>query len=180
MHAQPTRLTRSAALFALLGLLALAAALPRGEMAPAGRMVGDEFVHDEGGMLLRGLANAAGTIAVALTLASLWMPYLKRAPMRRWHTRIGVAILALAALHTAMFVVEGSSRGWIPGALSLGAFAAHGLTGALKVRLLRAWGAGWWRLAHHGTAWAALALVAEHILLASWHWGLARWLEGHE
>ncbi|HVM45082.1 MAG TPA: hypothetical protein VM582_04020 [Candidatus Thermoplasmatota archaeon] len=181
MHAQPTRATAFALAFLMLGLLALLVALPHGRMAPVGEMRFDPatgehaFVRDEGAMAVRGLANAAGGLAVLLTLASLALPYLRRLSLRRLHARVGVIILVLAALHTLLFLREGSFRGWLPGALSLLAFGLHGATGALRARLARAWGPRWWRFAHHASAWAALALVAEHVLLASWHFGLARW-----
>lgn len=183
MFAQPTRTTSLALAFAVVGLMMLLVALPHGKMAQNGRMAWDPvtrehtWIHDEGSMALRGLANAAGGYAVILTLASMVIPYLKRPKLHKWHARIGIAILVLAGIHTAMFVVEGSFRGWLPGMLSFLAFGIHGVTGALKVRLLGAWGTGWWKLVHHGSAWAALALVVEHIMLASWHFGLAKWFE---
>lgn len=182
-HSTPTRTTRVAIAFAFLSLLALLVALPHGKMAPSGETRWDPvakkaiFVHDESKFVTRGIANITGQLAVILTLASLGLPYLKRPGLARLHARAGIAILVLAGIHTALFLGEGSLRGWAPGILSFLAFAVHGVTGAFKVHLMRAWGSTWWRLAHRGSAWAALALVIEHILLASWHFGLARWFE---
>ena len=183
MPAALTRTTTFALAFCVLGLLALLVALPHGEMAPNGRMVydpqtrGHEWVHDDARMTTHALANAAGGYAVLLTLVSMALPYLKRPKLHRRHGRIGVAILALAGVHAAMYLAEGSFRGWLPGLLSFAAFAVHGATRVWKARLLRAWGASAWKLTHRGSAWTALALVVEHILVASWHFGLARWFE---
>jgi hypothetical protein len=183
MYAAPTRTTTLAFTFMLLGLLALAVTLPHGRMAPNGHMEFDPatrehtWVHDEARMALHAGANAAGGYAVILTLLSMAIPYLKRPKLQKWHGRVGVLVLVLAGLHTFLYLAEGSLRGWLPGMLSFLAFGLHGITGALKVHFLRTWGPAWWRFVHRGSAWAALALVAEHILVASWHFGLARWFE---
>lgn len=181
--AAPTRTTRVALLFALSGLVTFFVVMPHGDTAAAGESRFDPvtkehtFEHDQGRMIYRGIANSAGGYAVILTLLSLALPYLKRPMLTRWHARIGIAVLALASIHTAMFLWEGSMRGWAPGVLSLSAFAFHGVTGAWKAAFARAWGAAWWRFAHRGSGWIALLMVAEHIALASWHFGLARWFE---
>lgn len=182
-HASPARL-RLALLLGFLAVCALALALPHGRMAPMGEMRHDDatgaasFVHDDARMARHGAANAAGSVAVLLTLAGLGLPYLRRGALLRLHRALGVAVLALAAAHMLLYLADGSLRGWLPGLASFAAFAAHGLTGALKARLLRAWGPARWRVLHRGSAWAALGLVAMHILLASWHYGLARYFEG--
>ena len=183
MHATLPRLAKPTLLILVLGLVALAFALPQGTMAQNGHLVWDpatrthEWIHDEARMAAHGIANAAGGYAVLLTLASLALPYLKRPKLLRWHSRIGIAIMVLAAIHVAMYLWEGSFRGWLPGMLSFLAFGLHGATGAMKARLARGWGPARWRIVHRGSAWAALLFTLQHIVIASWHFGLARWFE---
>lgn len=168
----PTLGFRAAAAAAFVLLVALLVALPQGRMAPAGHMEGNEFVHDEAAMAMRGIANMTGTLATLALVASIWLAY-RGTASRRAHARLGWAILAFAAIHVGLFLWEGSLRGGLPGALSILLFAAHGVTGALKQRIARAWGGAWWCYAHRASAWAAAFMLVEHVLLASWHWGFA-------
>lgn len=184
MHTEPTLRTRVVLLAGFAALCASLVALPHGGMASMGEMRLDPatrahvFVHDHARMVWHGMANMTGQLAALLTLATLVLPYLRRPVATRAHRWIGVAILVLASIHTAIYMNDGSTRGWIPGALAFAFFGAHGATAALKGAFLRAWGPAWWRRLHRGSGWGALALVVEHILLASWHFGLVRWLEG--
>lgn len=185
-HVVPSRLR----LAFFLGFLALSAAsllLPHGRMTPMEAMpamehdAGSETPHGAGtdhaahpaSMRWHGLANAAGGIAALLTLATLGLPYARRAWLLRLHRHLGVAVLLLAGAHTTIYLGDGSTRGWLPGLLVFVGFAVHGATAALKGPLLRAWGAERWRIVHHGSAWVALGMVAMHVLIASWHDGLA-------
>lgn len=183
-HAQgPTIGFRVAAAALLLLLAALLVVLPHGEMSPSGHVVvradgTHEFEHDESRLIVRGIGNMLGTLATLALAASLALAYLPATPARRRnHARVGWAIMVLSVGHVALMLADGSLRGVAPGSLSLVLFAAHGATGAMKARIARAWGAAWWRYAHRATAWAAVLFLVEHVLLASWHWGLARWFE---
>lgn len=173
-HDSPRATTRAAAAFVFFGLLALILVLPHGEMAPRG----------QGARWMRTLGSVAGQISMIVLLGSLalardWplVRHLKPARRVRLHAGIGKMVLALALVHTLLLVARLDLRGWLPGTLALVAFVVHGLANVLRARLVRAWGPGWWRYAHRASAWAALLLSVEHVLMASWHWGLARHFE---
>lgn len=181
---RPSPAARRAALALLLLALLVIPLLPHGSMRPIGHMETDPatgrktFVHEP--HPLRAAGSILGQLSGLLLLASLALsfdrPRWPRLARARAHVVLGVLILALSLAHAAVLVVDGAFRGWIPGTLSLAAFAAHGLTGALKRRLARAWGPDGWRWSHSTSAWAALALTVEHVLMASWQFGLVRWL----
>lgn len=185
-HGAPTRRTFVLFAFALAALLLLALVVPHGRMGPAGHVTVDPvtkrsvFVHEE--RQLRGIGTILGQFAFTLLLASVLatypLPWLRSwSPTRRLvtHVLLGGAILLLSVAHALLLALDQSYRGWLPGALSLVSLGAHGIVAALRGPLGRAWGSAWWRFWHHASAWAAFALTVEHVLEASWHFGLAPW-----
>ena len=172
--------------FLLAGLVMLALVVPHGRMGPAGQMTidpvthGSTFVHEE--RPYRGIGAILGQFALIAMIASVLVAY----PVpwtRSWsasrrtitHVALGALILVLSVAHAMLLALDQSYRGWFSGGLSLLAFAAHGAFAGLRVPLSRAWSPAWWRFAHHSSALAAVSLTAEHVLVSSWHFGLAEW-----
>ncbi|HEX2021233.1 MAG TPA: hypothetical protein VHH36_00855 [Candidatus Thermoplasmatota archaeon] len=185
----PRVAARFAAAAAVAALLLVGALAPLGSMSPAGRMVVDartgEMEFEHAPIPWRIAGSVVGQLSVLALAASLVLSrdrlarrLGRRARVLRAHAWVGVAVLALALAHTLLLVADGSFHGWVSGVLALAALFAHGLLGARRRALQRAWGPWAWRLAADATAWAAVALTVEHVLLTSWHWGFASWGHG--
>ncbi|MEA3202947.1 MAG: hypothetical protein QOI63_613 [Thermoplasmata archaeon] len=92
--------------------------------------------------------------------------------MLRWkahrvdvHNWTSIAVLALAALHTAQFMAWGDFRGWLSGWLSNALLLALFATGWWRAYWVRRWGRSTWRVVHWELALGALALAFLHWLL---------------
>lgn len=157
--------------------------LPHGENAPTRVTIIDpeggtaRVDHDFDGL---GLAGAiAGQLSFLALFASLALTRgalrrrMRRAMAHLWHLRLGRIVLGLSLLHTVLLLVNMDHRGWLSGTIALAALAGHGATSALKRRWLPLWGTPKWRAVNAATAWTAILFSVEHLLVASYDWGLA-------
>lgn len=156
--------------------LGVTAFLPQGENPGAGTHTFDpetgtsEFVHEFS--LVESAAIALGILSGYLLLASplLAFPRILRFVPARWrlgiHRWLGATLLALALIHGAILPLVGFRRGWLSGVIALLLLGLHGLSGVMKVRLVRNWGGDAWRYFHVASAWSALAFSLFHSFLA--------------
>ena len=124
------------------------------------------------------VGGTLGLVAVWVMLGTLFLgwawtgvPVLTRRFVRYRvdvHNWTSIAVLALAGLHTAQFMVWGDFRGWLSGWLCNALLLALFVTGWYRAYWVRRWGRWTWRVVHWELALGALAfgflhwLVIEH------------------
>ena len=89
-----------------------------------------------------------------------------------FHNFLSYGILLAGSIHMALFLLEGTyawTAGMLWGGLAILALLGLGVTGAVQVPLIRAWGYNAWRWTHYGLAVAALLLTLAHGLLDGAH-----------
>lgn len=134
------------------------------------------------------LSEIIGYIAGILILASMWTGGIFGRGSRRrqnrifgtakrrvaFHNFLSYGILLFAVIHLVLFLLEINyhwALGLIWGGLGILAMLGLGVTGALQIPMIRAWGHGAWRWTHFGLAIATLLFTIVHILLDGTHFG---------
>lgn len=90
-----------------------------------------------------------------------------------FHNFLSYGILLAATAHAVLFIVEAAydwTLGLIWGGAAVLALLGLGVTGAVQVPLIRAWGYGGWRWTHYGLAVAAILLAVVHGALDGIHY----------
>lgn len=91
-----------------------------------------------------------------------------------FHNVLSYGIIAVALVHTVMFLLNGDykwTRGILWGGGSILAMLGLGVTGALQVPMIRRWNYGAWRGWHYGMTVAVIVLTIAHMLLEGAHFG---------
>lgn len=146
----------------------------------------DVFVGVHNGPTMATLSEAVGYAATFLLVASLVSGGLFGKASRRglnalfgtakrrvaFHNFLSYGLTAAALVHLVLFVVEAAyhwTLGFIWGGFAILALLGLGVTGAIQVPLVRAWGYAGWRWTHFALAMAALAFTLVHVVLDGVH-----------
>ncbi len=146
----------------------------------------DVFVGVHNGPTMATLSEAVGYAAAFLLVASIVSGGLFGKASRRglnalfgtakrrvgFHNFLSYGLTAAALGHLVLFIVEAAfhwTLGLIWGGLAILALLGLGVTGAIQVPLVRAWGYAGWRWTHFALALAALAFTLAHALLDGVH-----------